>query len=173
MCLSLAQCGEPWLAQGESAFPSARHGCSANGDLIVAAVVIIRPTSPAPVPPALLTQTTSHTHSSVLSNTYTTHACLFGPRYLRLICLHYHSPPRHVNTPKSTICIPRVSPATATTPHQPTDNEPVPPSRPLASPPVLVHPLHNPLSRPIDLAANISISNSSPHPRLHSAPIPI
>lgn len=167
MPVSLAQCGEPWLAQG--AFPSARHGCSANGDLIVAAAIIILPSSPAPVPPAS-TQTTPHTPPHTPPShptTYTTRACL-DLHLVRPNRLQYHPPPRHVNTPKSTFRIPRVSPATSSVALDFTSSNQLITSSHLLPPSIIhVHPPCNSISRPIDLAVNISVSISSPHSRLH------
>ena len=149
-------------------------------DLIVAAAIIIRPTSPAPVPPAQNPDHSSHhtiPYSSVLSSTYTTRVLVWDPSSVRLIRLHYHPPAascKHAQIyhPHSTsltrhCCCDFTSSNQLITSCCPRDLVH------LLQPSIIhVLPLHNSIiSRPIDLAANISIS--SPHSRLHSSPIPI
>lgn len=122
--------------------PSLPHDMAAAlmADLIVAAAIIIHPGSPAPVPP--VSTQTDHT----LLHTPPSHRRpLHTPRVLVwTLCLHYHPPPRHVNTLKSTIRIPRVSAARHCCGvrlhlnHQ-LITSPLP-SRPRASPPANDHP---------------------------------
>jgi hypothetical protein len=81
-CLVLAMVGRR--------VPSLRHDMAAalmaaNGYLIVAAAIIIHPSSPAPVPPASTRPLLRLSHSSVSSTKYTTRDCLdpqFPPSHL-------------------------------------------------------------------------------------------
>lgn len=96
----LMRCQWVWRNAGNLGWrrvPSLPHDMAAAlmADLIVAAAIIIRPTSPAPVPPAQNPDHSSHhtiPYSSVLSSTYTTRVLVWDPSSVRLIRLHYHPP---------------------------------------------------------------------------------